>query len=178
LLKTNKELFIEGRVQRHCVGTYEWEVNRGACAIFTHEGYTGELRYIDTTYERRLIKSVDGTEIEDYIPVKPASLRLNQFRGYRNKNAPHELNEYVYGKLEEFNEYLKTAKQSTFDSSNVVPSKAEWFMRADNRIPYTIFHNAIKKNVLPPIEMGEIIGRDVQGDEMAWEDIGLYAQGE
>lgn len=173
LLKTNKELYIEGRIQRHCVGTYEWEVNRGNCAIFHYEGYTGELRYIDATYERRLIKTIGGPDIEDMIPVKPASLRLNQFRGYLNKNAPDELSKHVYDKLEEFNEYLKTAKASVVDNNNITPSKAEWFMRADNRSHFNIFNKPY--HLEPPVELGAIVERDVawddlvQGDPMEWD---------
>jgi hypothetical protein len=168
LFKTNKELYEEGRIQRHCVGTYEWEVNRGACAIFKHGGYTGELRYIEPSYERRLIKTLDGPPIEDLIPVRAASLRLNQFRGYLNRKAPDELSKEVYDKLDEFNEYLKTVAPATHDISGVTPSKGEWFMRADNRSHFNIFQKPYEHE--PPVEMGAIVGR-VEGNDIAWDDL-------
>ncbi len=40
LLKTNKDMIIEGMVQDHCVGTYIDTVQRGTCAIYHVEGFT------------------------------------------------------------------------------------------------------------------------------------------
>lgn len=159
LLKTNRDLYLEGRVQRHCVGTYEWDVNRGQCAIFTHEGYTGELRYTDPDFETKIIMTIGEPQQEERIIIKPASLRLNQFRGYLNKNAPRELSEYVNEKLREYNEYLKTAKTSVVDNSNITPSKGEWFMRADNRSYFNVFQKPYSFQ-LP-----------VEGNDVAWDDL-------
>jgi hypothetical protein len=44
LLKTNKDMLIEGMMQDHCVGTYIDRVDRGECAIFHVEGYTLQVK--------------------------------------------------------------------------------------------------------------------------------------
>lgn len=167
LFKTNKELYLEGRVQRHCVGTYEWDINRGNCAIFHYKGYTGELRYSEPSYETKVVRTVGGADIYEQVLRYPANIRLNQFRGYRNKQAPRELDNYVQGKVREFNEYLKTITPSIVDNSNITPSKSEWFMRAGNRTFFNIFQNPDR--IQPPRGLeGEIIGI---GNPVGWDDL-------
>jgi hypothetical protein len=165
LLKSNKDLYIEGFTQRHCVGTYEYDVNRGNCAIFHHEGYTGELRYTEADYERMVIRTIGEPENEELVCVKPPSIRLNQFRGFNNKNAPRELNEYVNEKIRDFNEHLITAKASVVEKNITPMNKAEWFMNAGNRTFFNIFQKPINGVTEAPTAL-----EDVDGD-VDWGDV-------
>ena len=85
LLRTTKEMNIEGRKQSHCVATYVSKVDNGNSAIYSIDGYTLELnsKWVEN-YTKKLIF-------------------INQFRGYKNCDAPKELYNLVLDKLNEFN---------------------------------------------------------------------------
>lgn len=99
LLRTTKELAIEGKKQSHCVATYANVVDSGNSAIFHINGFTLELtsRYTQDYSSKILI--------------------IKQFRGYRNSDAPKELYELVLDKLNEFNggEYQSNLKSTVFE---------------------------------------------------------------
>lgn len=128
LLKTNKDMLIEGMMQNHCVGTYIDKVNRGECAIFSVEGYTLQ---VGIEKKRELLKGyfdllddgvtgiVDGLEDLDYYDGEDEHLRLPQaqsksvefkvfkniqFRGKHNVSAPPELVEKVQMEFDRFKE--------------------------------------------------------------------------
>ena len=86
LLTTTKEMNIEGRKQSHCVATYVNKVDSGSCAIYSIDNYTLELNY---------------KWIENYTKKV---IFINQFRGYKNCDAPKELYNLVLDKLNEFND--------------------------------------------------------------------------
>jgi len=83
LFKESGDLVLEGGTQKHCVATYIDRVNRGYSGIYRVGDYTLELVY----------KTNDGKGV----------LNINQFRGFKNKNAPEELYEEVNSKLKDFN---------------------------------------------------------------------------
>jgi hypothetical protein len=84
ILKTTKEMAIEGRVNQHCVGTYISKVESGQCGIYHVKGHTLELK----------AKWVEGN----------SELVIVQFRGLRNCNAPKELEDLVISELNKCNE--------------------------------------------------------------------------
>ncbi len=85
LLKTTKEMNYEGRKNNHCVATYVSNVDNGRSGIYSIGDYTLEL--VNTW-------SIDHS--------KPG-LKINQFRGYSNCEAPSDLFDLVKSKLDEFN---------------------------------------------------------------------------
>jgi hypothetical protein len=86
LLTTTKEMNIEGRKQSHCVATYVNKVDSGSCAIYSIDDYTLEL---------------NSKWIENYTKKV---IFINQFRGYKNCDAPKELYNLVLDKLNKFND--------------------------------------------------------------------------
>jgi hypothetical protein len=84
ILKTSKEMANEGRVNDHCVATYISKVESGSCGIYHIDGYTLELR----------AKWVEGK----------SELIINQFRGYKNCDAPKELHDLVISELNKCNQ--------------------------------------------------------------------------
>ena len=76
---------IEGRKQSHCVATYVSSVENGQCAIYSISDYTLELGR----------KWVDN--------YTTSVLFINQFRGYKNCDAPKELYDMVKSELTKFN---------------------------------------------------------------------------
>lgn len=82
LIVDTKGLALEGIKQSHCVATYEDQINRGTCAIYHIEGYTLQLTL-------------------DYLSNN--KLRVGQFKGYKNKEAPRELYNKVNYLLNLFN---------------------------------------------------------------------------
>ena len=84
ILKTSKEMANEGRVNDHCVATYIGKVESGSCGIYHIDGYTLELR----------TKWVEGK----------SELIINQFRGYKNCDAPKELHDLVIVELNKCNQ--------------------------------------------------------------------------
>jgi hypothetical protein len=85
LLRTTKEMNIEGKKNKHCVGTYVNNVESGNSGIYSIGDYTLELKPIwSKDYKNRL-------------------LMISQFRGYKNCNAPTVLYEQVNAELLKFN---------------------------------------------------------------------------
>lgn len=101
MLTTNHQLIEEGKKQNHCVGTYVGQVNSGSCAIFRIGEYTMEVRF-----EKRA--EWDNT-LNKFIP-QDKKLHLNQLRGYRNKNAPEELQTVVEQAVNDFNNTFDLTK--------------------------------------------------------------------
>ena len=86
LLTTTKEMYYEGTRNSHCVAVYVSKVNSGACGIYRIGDYTLEL-------------------IRNY---GDNSLKISQFRGYRNIDAPKDLYNMVLEKLNKFNANTET----------------------------------------------------------------------
>jgi len=82
LLKTTKEMCLEGKKNNHCVATYVNKVESNYCGIYHVDGYTLEVTF-------------------DYYNNK---LSCNQFRGYRNCDAPIGLSTMVKKYIDEYNE--------------------------------------------------------------------------
>jgi hypothetical protein len=124
LLRTNKDMLIEGMMQNHCVGTYIDKVNRGECAIYSIEGYTLQvgiekkrelLRGFfdgDENGNRIEIDGLDEFDVEQY-HVDPTRVPQSkhhefkvfknlQFRGKHNVSAPPELVEKVQMEFDKF----------------------------------------------------------------------------
>lgn len=91
-LRTNQDLIREGSIQHHCVGSYQSRVDSGQCCIYHVNGYTLELIF-------------EGDFIID--KFKDKKLKIKQFRGYRNKDAPDSLVAEIQAHLDEFNNNLK-----------------------------------------------------------------------
>ena len=83
LIKTTKEMAMEGRRQNHCVATYVGQVESGNCGIFVVGDYTLELR-----------RGYSG------------NFTVGQLRGYSNVIAPEEFNILVKSVVDEFNESI------------------------------------------------------------------------
>jgi hypothetical protein len=79
ILKTNKDLMSEGFKQKHCVATYVNYIEGGFSGIYHINGYTLELK------------------------IRNNELYINQFRGYKNEDAPESLYNEVNNKLNDFN---------------------------------------------------------------------------
>jgi hypothetical protein len=120
LLRTNKDMLIEGMIQNHCVGTYIDKVNRGDCAIYSVEGYTLQ---VGIEKKRELLRGFfDGNEngdrieldglddVEQYLPDRVPESKHHefkvfkniQFRGKHNVSAPPELVEKVQMEFDKF----------------------------------------------------------------------------
>lgn len=94
LLTTTKDLALEGAKQSHCVANYSQYVDSGRSAIFNIDGYTAEV-----------IKKTDG-------------LYINQFKGFKNKDALEDLKASVSSKINEFiseNKHLLTLVHQKVD---------------------------------------------------------------
>lgn len=91
LLLTNHELINEGRLMRHCVGSYTSNVNSGHSGIMRVEGHTLEVGYRNSW--------VDGK----YSKIK--KLTYNQLKGVSNANAPKDLDDGVKMMIDAFNEF-------------------------------------------------------------------------
>jgi len=87
MLTTTKEMFLEGKKQSHCVGTYVKRVDNGNCAIFTYNKYTIEV----------------GIKLNK-------ELYIVQCRGFRNKNADEESMAYINHLISEFNKTIQAKK--------------------------------------------------------------------
>lgn len=82
LINTTKELALEGLTQRHCVATYSNAVDNGSCAIFHINGYTAEIKLVDN------------------------KLKIGQFSGYKNEQAPQNLITELEERVLNFNKQL------------------------------------------------------------------------
>ena len=109
LIKTTDELYGEGLLQKHCVATYIPQVNSGECAIYHVNGNTLELRK-DWSNKSELI--------------------VNQFRGWKNQNAPAALRCAVDAAVAEFNE--NNAKKAV----EVPELKYGWRETVAERLPF------------------------------------------
>ena len=98
ILGTTKEMAYEGKANDHCVGTYIGRVESGSCAIYHINGYTLELRKDWNT------NAGDGN-----------GLVINQFKGYRNCNAPEELYNLVNSELLVFNKVKREEEVEELD---------------------------------------------------------------
>jgi hypothetical protein len=87
LLTQSAELAGEGFRQHHCVASYKYRVNNGECSIFHINGFTAEVRFIGFN-----------------------KISLNQFKGYRNCNAPDDMRNELIEKIKTFNELVKDRK--------------------------------------------------------------------
>lgn len=79
ILKTTKELGLEGKKQKHCVASYTNNVDFGKSGIYHINGYTLELKLVNN------------------------NLVINQFRGNRNCAPPKELLNQVQNIVDEYN---------------------------------------------------------------------------
>ena len=82
LIRDTKSLVIEGKLQQHCVASYQYHVNLGRSGIFKFKGNTLELSIVN----------------KDNKPV----LNVSQLRGFRNKNAGEFLHEEIVFNIERF----------------------------------------------------------------------------
>ena len=107
LLKTNKDMLVEGMFQEHCVGTYIDRVDRGECAIFHVDGYTLQLGISERVESIREMPDVsvfgNGNVV---IPVTKNKFvrcfKNMQFKGKYNSKPPKELVEYVENMMKSF----------------------------------------------------------------------------
>lgn len=83
ILKTTKEMAIEGKKNNHCVATYVGKVDRGECAIFSIGDATVEI-----------IKSYNQNK---------EPLRIGQARGYGNKSVSEDVIDTITKELVKFN---------------------------------------------------------------------------
>lgn len=96
LLRTTKEMNIEGRKNDHCVATYVTRVDNGNCGIYSIDGHTLEL---STKW------------VNNHTTL---ALAIVQFRGYKNCNAPENLYNLVKDELCKFNGMeVHTKKESS-----------------------------------------------------------------
>lgn len=107
LLKTNKDMLVEGMFQKHCVGTYIDRVDRGECAIFHIDGYTLQLGITERVESVREMPDVsvfgDGNIVMPVTKNKVIKgLKNMQFKGKYNSTPPKELVEYVEGMIKSF----------------------------------------------------------------------------
>jgi len=99
LLKTTKDMAIEGKRQSHCVASYINKVDRGNCGIYHVKGYTLEFGRL---HNKEFGKHYD----------------MLQFKGIGNEEPPTELIEAVKYTIEEFRKINPPLTSST--TSNVV----------------------------------------------------------
>ncbi len=91
LLLTNHDLIAEGKVMSHCVGTYSSQVNTGKSGIYRYKGHTLEL-----AYRKQYGSSADEKK----------RLCINQYMGFKNKQAPDELMNEVKDIVNNFNKTI------------------------------------------------------------------------
>lgn len=98
LLLTNKDLMFEGMRNKHCVGGYSYSVDSGGCAIFRVHDYTLEVRMEHTWSDQNYVVDSNGNRISSF-----RKLKLGQFKGYLNSEAPLDLQESIKAQLNQFN---------------------------------------------------------------------------
>lgn len=86
LIKTTKDLALEGIKQSHCVGSYNSTINSGASGIYRVQNYTLEL----------------GFKIDD----KTNGLYIKQFRAFNNTKPPTSVRASVVDLITDFNSKL------------------------------------------------------------------------
>ena len=104
MMKTNKDMLLEGMMQKHCVGTYIDKVNRGTCAIYHVDGYTLQVGVGDFLKEVSLPNLLRERITSDNVPADKKEERIYnmQFRGKYNSTPPKELFDAVQAKLDGF----------------------------------------------------------------------------
>ncbi len=116
LLTTNHELINEGRIMRHCVGSYANSVNSGSSGILRVENHTLEVGYRHT-WDRETGQS----------SIK--QLGYGQLKGVGNINPPKDLDAGVKMMIKAFNEFkgeyqypqhVQTHSESLFDELEAV----------------------------------------------------------
>lgn len=93
LIKSNKELVLEGMYQHHCIATYENQINNGNSGIYHVNGYTLELGF----YEK--------------------GVWLKQIKGKYNVNPPTEFKVEIEKYINNFNT-KNGVDTSTFKTKN------------------------------------------------------------
>ena len=106
ILKTNHELIYEGRLMRHCVGSYTSNVNSGYSGILRVEGHTLEVRYQNTWNNGK------------YTPNKV--LTMVQLKGVSNADAPKDLTEGIKMMIAAFNEFKGDYQYPKHEDSNMI----------------------------------------------------------
>ena len=92
MLITNHDLVLEGKMMRHCVGTYAGSVDSGQSAIYRIANHTLEL----------------GFRVKDWnVKDSPKVIIFSQLKGYNNAEAPTELTTAVRLAIVQFNKDIK-----------------------------------------------------------------------
>jgi hypothetical protein len=107
ILKTNKDMLMEGMFQKHCVGTYINDVDKGNTAIFHVKGYTLQLSVEEN---QEVVREVPKVSLfgggQAVIPqtrhITTMKVVNKQFRGKYNESAPSKLVEEVQEMLDMF----------------------------------------------------------------------------
>lgn len=124
ILKTNHELINEGRVMRHCVGSYANSVNSGSSGIFRINGHTLELNYRNIWYPNNVMSS-------------KKLLNINQLKGVGNQDAPKDLLEAVKLMVDSFNLSKGDYQYPIHVSSNSrVELVNEYELHVENILPF------------------------------------------
>lgn len=125
LIKTTREMVREGLVNKHCVASYISKVDNGNCGIFRIDGHTLEV-------VRELMGGFYG-------------LKMLQFKGYRNEEAPDELKQSVQNMLNHFNEEKKKAyEEETKGNHDHIPAY-ERIVNRVNDAGYADIHENIRQ---------------------------------
>jgi len=95
LIRTNHELFREGKKMQHCVASYSDNIERGFSGIYRLDGYTLEL-----TFRKDLL-------FGDDLGNKTNVLSINQCRGFKNSLPTLEYYEVLIGVLFDFSKTIK-----------------------------------------------------------------------
>jgi hypothetical protein len=127
IIKTTRDLVLEGKRRAHCVGTYAERVDRGTSGIYSIGDYTLELhirhfekRYADNNQNPNEVQDNsdlvwrEDTTFSRWVDEKHDEcigeiwdeLHINQFRGFANEVVTDELRDEVIIKLEEFNKKM------------------------------------------------------------------------
>jgi len=93
MLTTNHELINEGRIMRHCVGSYANSVNGGHSGIFRIENHTLEVTY-RATWDSKTGQLNTNKK-----------LLFSQLKGVSNVSAPKKLEDGVKMMIDAFNEF-------------------------------------------------------------------------
>jgi hypothetical protein len=153
LLTDTKCLAMEGKRQKHCVASYDSKVNHGDCAIST-------ILYDDKRWTLELGKQGNSVWVDGEYVCK---LKILQFRGFINEQAPMELFQIVQKRIDEFNTNIiepKLHKQKeSFDSwSNKkisVEKQLKLFDDTEFKLGYVEVHPEIEQH-LDKMEVVEI----------------------
>lgn len=102
LLRTNKEMVLEGMLMHHCVATYINSVEQWRSAIYHIDDYTLELKYAKDDKDGFSWMLSSNNNI-----IPNTNIYINQFRGLKNIEAPNELVERVTAQLISFSKEYK-----------------------------------------------------------------------